>query len=477
MHILFQLLTGAAVPLLLLLCGGFFLIYLRGRPLLCPRQMLSALTARPRSGGISPFRALTLALAGTLGVGNIVGVANALLIGGPGALLWMWVSALLAMILKYAEILLAVRHRRTSPDGSHYGGAIYYIRDLFASRRLATLGAAVSAVFALFMILNSLTMGCIIQVNAVSSAFAGVFDIPPLLSGLVLLVLALPVVFRGAKGSSALTEYLIPILSGGYLLLSLAVLILRREMLPSALSSVFSSALSPRGAAGGVLGFLTSSALRVGTMRGLLSNEAGCGTAPTAHACADTDDPARQGIFGILEVFIDTVLLCTATALVILVSFPDPTGLPMDAVMLAIRSYSAVLGGWSDCFFALSLLAFAYATVICQANYGSESLRALTPKKPAVTAFLLLFLACIPLGALLSPTVIWTLSDIAIATLTEINLAVLLLYRKEIRQGTPGMRGMRGTRGTRGRGLLGTLFIKGPRRRASPRKASSNLLI
>ena len=334
-----RLLTGGAIPPLLLLVGGFFLLYLRGAPLRFPRRMLRAMTHKNSPDGVSPFRAVTLALAGTLGVGNIVGVANALRVGGAGALFWMWVSALLAMVLKYAEILLAVSHRRTAPDGTHTGSAVCYIRDRFPSRA----GTALAAVFGGLTVLDALSMGCVIQVNAVSSALHGTLGLPLPAAGALLLVLSVPVILRPPRAVSALTEYLVPIMSLGYLVLSLAVLILRREAVAPALASVFREAFHPQSAAGGFLGFLTCRALRVGTMRGLLSNEAGCGTAPTAHACAATDSPASQGVWGIFEVFADTILLCTVTALVILVSFPSVKCWGDNAVMMTISAYTGVL--------------------------------------------------------------------------------------------------------------------------------------
>ena len=168
------LLTGGAIPPLLISVGVFFLFYLYGAPLRSPRRMLRAMTRKSSPDGVSPFRAVTLALAGTLGVGNIVGVANALWLGGAGALFWMWVSALMAMVLKYAEILLAVAHRRTAPDGTHSGGAVRYIRDRFPSRA----GAVLAAVFGGLTVLDALSMGCVIQVNAVSSALHGTLGLP-----------------------------------------------------------------------------------------------------------------------------------------------------------------------------------------------------------------------------------------------------------------------------------------------------------
>ncbi len=432
------LLGGGAIPVLLTLAGVFFLLYLRGGPFRSPRRMLRALLHRSGSG-VSPFRAVTLALAGTLGVGNIVGVANALWLGGAGALFWMWVSALLAMLLKYAEILLAVAHRRTTPDGSHSGGAVQYIRDRFPSRA----GALLAALFGSLTVLDALSMGCVIQVNAVASALHGTLGVPLPAAGALLLLLALPVILRSSRAVSALTEYLVPIMSLGYLVLSVAVLIIRRDALGGALVSVFREAFHPASAAGGVLGFLTSRSLRIGTMRGLLSNEAGCGTAPTAHACAATDSPASQGVWGIFEVFADTILLCTVTALVILVSFPSVRAWGDDAVMMTISAYTGVLGPWAKWFFCAAVFCFGYATVICWAGYGREAIRSLTHRRLPLALYLLAFAVCIPVGAMLAPSAIWSAADFAIASITAINLFVLLACRKEIRDETTRVFGKR----------------------------------
>ena len=432
------LLGGGAIPVLLTLAGVFFLLYLRGGPFRSPRRMLRALLHRSGSG-VSPFRAVTLALAGTLGVGNIVGVANALWLGGAGALFWMWVSALLAMLLKYAEILLAVAHRRTAPNGSHSGGAVQYIRDRFPSRA----GALLAALFGSLTVLDAISMGCVIQVNAVASALHGTLGVPLPAAGALLLLLALPVILRSSRAVSALTEYLVPIMSLGYLVLSVAVLVIRRDALGGALVSVFREAFHPASAAGGVLGFLTSRSLRIGTMRGLLSNEAGCGTAPTAHACAATDSPASQGVWGIFEVFADTILLCTVTALVILVSFPSVRAWGDDAVMMTISAYTGVLGPWAKWFFCAAVFCFGYATVICWAGYGREAIRSLTHRRLPLALYLLAFAVCIPVGAMLAPSAIWSAADFAIASMTAINLFVLLACRKEIRDETTRVFGKR----------------------------------
>ncbi len=428
--------SGGLVPFFLLAGGVFFFLYLRGRPILCPRGMRAALTGKEHTGGVSPFRALTLALAGTLGVGNMVGVANAICIGGAGAVFWMWISALVAMMLKYAETVLAVKYRRQDANGHYHGGAVYYIRDGLAAHRHPKLGQFLAVCFAGLILLDACSMGCIIQINAVSSAMQGVLHFPAWVCAALLAVVCLPVLPRGQHGISALTEYLVPIMSVGYVILSLAVLILCRDRLGGALGSVFRGAFHPKSAVGGILGFLTSAALRTGVMRGLLSNEAGCGTSPTAHASAQTKSPAAQGVWGILEVFVDTILLCTATALVILIAVPDPSLFGDNAVMLTVYAYTSVLGDFAGWFFCAAIFCFGYATVICWYGYGAECVRFLSPKPVWARSFFLLFVLLVPLGAVLAPGAVWFASDLAIACLTMLNTVILFALRREIKEET-----------------------------------------
>ncbi len=430
------LLTGGLIPPLLLLVGVFFLIYLKGYPWRAPRRMLSAFVGDKKGEGTSSFRAMMLALAGTLGVGNIVGVANAIAIGGAGAVFWMWFSALFAMILKYAEILLAVSHRRTDKKGGFFGGAVYYIGDCFRARRWERLAVVVPIIFAILMVMNALSIGCVVQVRAVGETLEEVVGIPTVYSGVLLVMLTLPLLARGTKGISALTEYLVPIMTAGYIILSVAVLILRRDALGEAMRSIWQGAFTPESAVGGVSGFLLSRALRVGTMRGLLSNEGGCGTAPTAHAEANAKSPAHQGVWGVFEVFADTIVLCTATALVILVSGVDMTS---GGVMMTVNAYSLVLGGFAEWFFSAAVFCFGYATLLCWGGYGMESVRFFSKKRRWRVLYVLVFGLCILFGVRTAPELVWSIGDFGIATMTVINLFVLLLLRREVREETERM--------------------------------------
>ena len=276
-------------------------------------------------------------------------------------------------------------------------------------------------------------MGCVIQVRAVGETLEEVVGIPTVYSGVLLVLLTLPLLARGTKGISAFTEYLVPIMTAGYGILSLAVLILRRESLGSVLLSLCRDAFTPESALGGVSGFLLSRALRVGTMRGLLSNEGGCGTAPTAHAGADAKSPAHQGIWGIFEVFVDTIVLCTATALFILVSGLDTTS---GGVLTTVNAYSSVLGGFAEWFFSAAVFCFGYATLLCWGSYGMESVQFLSSKRRWRVLYILLFGLCILFGVRVTPAAIWNIADFSIATMTAINLCVLLLLRREARAET-----------------------------------------
>jgi AGCS family alanine or glycine:cation symporter len=431
-----QWISGVLVPVVLMGSGIGFLCYLRGGPLVHLRTVFRVMTRRETVNGISPFRALTLALAGTLGVGNIVGVASAIAMGGAGAIFWMWVSALVAMILKYAEIVLAVKHRRVDVKGVSYGGAMYYIRDVFDQCRASRIGRMLAAVFALLCVMDALSTGCVIQVNAVAKAFEGVFDLPVWVCGVVLTVVCLFLVGRGVSSLSLLTERLVPLMTGGYLLLSAAVLILRAEAIPQALAGIFRDAFTPQSAVGGAFGFLLNRGVRYGTMRGLLSNEAGCGTAPIAHAASNTKSPVEQGFWGLFEVFVDTILLCTVTALVILVEPQVVEAFAGDGVMMTIAAYAAVLGQGAAWFLAVAVLLFGFATVICWSHYGAECIRYLTRRPAAQTVYHIAVCLSVLCGSLLAPDSLWDAADFAIGTMTLINLLVLILARREIQEET-----------------------------------------
>ena len=429
-------------PILLIISGLYFSFKLKFFYIRHPVKIIRSMLTRQKKDGISPFRAVTLALAGTLGVGNIAGVASSIAIGGFGSVLWMWISALVAMVLKYAEITLAIKHRRTDfSTGEHHGGASYYIYDHFAANGKKRFGKALAICFALLCIINAITMGCVIQSNAVSTSFEGVMNIRPWIIGATVALLSVIVISGNAKWISSFSEMTVPIMTVGYIALSLAVLAARRELIGDAFAAIFKDAFNLKSAAGGAVGFGISRALKAGTMRGLMSNEAGCGTAPTAHAAADTDSPAKQGFWGIFEVFVDTILLCTLTALVIIVSVLGSSAQSIlsyseNPMMMTIKAYSSVLGGWSEYFMAISVLLFAFATMICWAHYGKESILYITKNRAFTTVYILTYCLFIFIGALTAPKLAWLAADLALGIMTIINLAVLFLMSDEVKRET-----------------------------------------
>ena len=428
-------LFGIAVPLLLICSGIFYAVVLKCFHIKHPIVILKALTKKSAAGGTTPFRAVTLALAGTLGVGNIVGVASAISLGGFGAIFWMWISALCAMLLKYAEIVLAMKHRKYGDDGAPHGAAMYYIKDFFASISLRGFGTFLAAVFAIFCIINALTMGSMMQANAVGEALEGVFSLPRLLCGVIMAIFCLIVVSKGTNAMSRITEIIIPIVSLGYIIVSVAALFIQRDLLPDAIEAIFCDALSADSAAGGVIGFLLSRSLRFGTIRGLISNEAGCGTAPTAHATSSSNEPVEQGFWGIFEVFVDTIVLCTMTALVLIINF-DKLTFRGSWIMLSIDAYATSLGEFAAIFLGISVLCFGVSTIICWAHYGIESLGYFTSSSIARGIFIIVYSPFVLLGTIFSSEVIWEIADLAIGAMTLINVSVLIGMRKSVKSET-----------------------------------------
>jgi len=431
-----QYLFGAAVPLLLLVAGIFFGFRLRWFHLRHPLRVLRALTERHPQTGVSPIRALCLALAGTLGVGNIVGVSAAIVMGGFGSIFWMWVSAFFAMLLKYAEIVLAMVHRRYDAEGRPHGAAMCYLKDGLTARNHPLLGAGLAAVFALLCMMNAVTMGSVIQVNAVTGALSEVWQIPPLVTGGVLALVTFLVIRKGTEGMIGLTGKLVPVMTLLYLILSVAVLILRAEAIPAAFSSIIKNAFRTDAAVGGIGGFLLSSALRYGTMRGLVSNEAGCGTAPAAHAVSDSPTPAKQGLWGIFEVFADTILLCTVTALVVIVSWSDIVAREGEYMQITLRAYSAVLGQVAAYGMTVCVLFFGFATVICGAHFGMESVSYLSNRPIVRRGFVALYTLSVFFGAFASSEAIWQAADFAVGAMTLINVIALCLMSGEVKKET-----------------------------------------
>lgn len=419
---------GVGVPLLLLGAGLLFLFRLY--PVLLKRPA-AALFLLQKQGAKKreALRALCMALSGTLGVGNISGVSLAIALGGAGAVFWMWVSALLAMLLKYAEILLAMAHRPAAVGGVHTGGAMYYIKRALPGRT----GKAVAGLFAFLCVGSAFSLGAMVQSGAIAECMKGVLHIPPLLSGILLFAITALVVCGGAERISALTLRLIPAMTLIYVGLSMAVILTNITSLPGIFCRILSDAFSPLAIGGGVGGFLTCRGVRYGVARGLLSNEAGCGTAPMAHATAD-NTPVAQGLWGIVEVFVDTLVLCSMTAFVVLLAFP---AVPVyGGAMLAIAAYSHFFGRWAGWMITLSLFVFAYGTAICWAYYGESGLLYLLGGKAGKRVrygYYLLFCLFLLAGAVWPSELIFGLTDLLLSAMTLINVTVLCLLSGQVK--------------------------------------------
>ena len=371
----------------------------------------------PGQNGLSPLQALATALASTMGTGSIAGVATALTLGGPGAVFWMWVSALLGMMTGYGEKLLAVKYQRPGPDGGLRGGPMYYIRDGLGSPLLA-------ACFCLACIPATLAGGNLVQSSSIASSLEAAFGLSRLSVGLVTALLAGLVMVGGLGRIAAVSSALVPGMALLYLGSGGLVLLLHWRAVPGALGLILSSALSPAAALGGGAGWTV--ALRYGVARGVFTNEAGLGTSAIAHGAARADCPAQQGLWGIFEVFLSTLVVCTVTALVILVSgLPISPGADTGAPLTA-AAFASSLGRAGEGVVALSLLLFAFSSILGWSYYGQQCLEFLSGRR-LLPAYRAAFLLCTVAGAVWSPQAIWQLVDLSNALMALPNLAALIV--------------------------------------------------
>mgnify|MGYP001492356355 CR=1 FL=1 len=321
-------------------------------------------TKSTNANNVSPYQAMTAAIASSVGVGSITGVATAIVAGGPGAIFWMWMSALVGMMTKYAEVVLAIHFRKKGADGIHYGGPMYYIENGLGSKKLAL-------TFAVFAGVACFGIGNLTQANSIAASMHSAFHIPPAFSGLVLSILAALVIFGGVTRITRVSEKLVPVMAVFYFVGAMIVIGRNIGMVPSVLTSIFQNAFSLHSAGGGVLGYGVFLAMRFGVARGVFSNEAGLGSAPMLHATANTDSPVRQGMWGIFEVFVTTICICTMTALVVLTSNVLQTG-KTGAVLVSI-AFSRTFGIFGSAFVAIAIFFFAFSTLLGWAYYGECS--------------------------------------------------------------------------------------------------------
>ena len=369
-------------------------------------------------GDISPFSALMTSLSATIGTGNIAGVATAIALGGPGALFWMWMTALVGLATKYAEAVCAVRFREQDAEGNYSGGPMYYIKNGL-NRHWHWLGF----LFALFGSLAGFGIANTVQSNSVSQVLETSFSIEPGFTGIVLAVLVAMVILGGIRRIAHVTSVLVPFMAVAYLLAGLVLILSNISALPAAVVTVVESAFTGHAAGGGFAGATMLVALRMGVARGIFSNEAGLGSAPIAHAAARTDDPVRQGTIAMLGTFIDTLVVCSITGLAIVMMGVMESG-ETGANLTRMAFAAGVPGGEWVVTFGLCL--FAFTTMIGWSYYGERCVVFLVGER-GVLPFRLLWVLAIPVGAVVDLGVVWKLADILNACMAFPNLAALIL--------------------------------------------------
>lgn len=382
-------------------------------------------------GTMTPFQAVCTALAGTVGTGNIAGVAGAIAIGGPGAVFWMWISALLGMCTKFSEVTLAVHFREKNAVGDWVGGPMYYIKN-----GLKKHWHWLAFLFALFGVLTVFGTGNATQVNTITTAIDSAllsFNIIPesstkvvnLVMGIIVAILVAMILLGGVKRIGRVTERLIPFMALLYIVLAFGVIILNIDRVPGVFHSIIDGAFHPASVTGGIVGSFFLS-MKKGVARGIFSNEAGLGTGSIAHACADTGEPVKQGMFGIFEVFTDTILICTLTAMVILCS-GIPVGYGADAgAELTISGFTATYGNWVSIFTAIALCCFAFSTIIGWGLYGSRCMEYLSSEK-WVKPFMVVYALVAIVGATMDLGMLWSIAETFNGLMAIPNLIALFL--------------------------------------------------
>jgi AGCS family alanine or glycine:cation symporter len=367
-------------------------------------------------GEVTPFQALATALAATIGTGNIAGVATAIALGGPGAVFWMWLSAIFGMATKYGEVVLAVKYREKTPDGRFVGGPMYYIRNGLNLKWLA-------AIFALFGALAAFGIGNMTQANSVAAVLEANFGVNKLISGIVIAAATAAVVLGGLKRIVQVTEKLVPFMAAFYVLGGIIILVMKISEIPAAFGLIFSSAFTGTAAVGGFAGSTIMMAARYGVARGVFSNEAGLGSAPIAHAAATTDSPVKQGLWGIFEVFMDTIVVCSMTALAIMLTGVWQTG--ETGAALSALAFDTAIPGIGGTIVAIGVLLFAFSTLISWEYYGERCAEYLLGSK-VILPYRVLFIPFIVIGALGRLVAIWDIADTLNGLMALPNLIGLL---------------------------------------------------
>lgn len=382
-------------------------------------------------GALTPFQAVCTALAATVGTGNIAGVAGAIAIGGPGAVFWMWISAALGMCTKFAEVTLAVYYRETNKEGELVGGPMYYIKN-----GLGKNWQFLAVLFSAFGVLTVFGTGNATQVNTITTAVNsallscglisdGAVKTSNLIQGIIIAALVALILLGGVKRIGQVTEKLVPFMALLYIVLAVGIVLFKIQVLPSVFKAIFEGAFKPAAVTGGAVGSLFMS-MKKGVSRGIFSNEAGLGTGSIAHACADTRKPVKQGMFGIFEVFTDTIVICTLTALVILCS-QVPVGYGQAAgAELTIQGFISVYGNWVSVFTAVAMCCFAFSTILGWGLYGARCIEFLFSEK-VIKPFMVAYSLVAILGATADLGLMWNIAETFNGLMAIPNLIALFL--------------------------------------------------
>ena len=391
-----------------------------------------------KDGSMSPFQAVCTALAGTVGTGNIAGVAGAIALGGPGAIFWMWCSAFLGMCTKFSEVTLAIHFREKNANGEYVGGPMYYIKNGLSKK-----WHFLAVLYALFGVLTVFGTGNATQVNTIVSSIHSalhnlhiidgtVDERANLIFGIFIAAFVAMVLLGGIKRIGQVSEKLVPFMATLYVILAIGVVILHISRVPAVFAMIFKSAFTPQAATGGIIGSMFLS-MKKGVSRGIFSNEAGLGTGSIAHACADTNNAVHQGMFGIFEVFMDTIVICTLTGLVILLGAPNIVYGQAAGAELTISGFTATYGGWVSIFTAVAMCCFAFSTIIGWGLYGSRCIEFLGGEK-LVRPFLVAYSFVSIIGATINLGLLWDIADTFNGLMAIPNLIALLVLSGQVKK-------------------------------------------
>ena len=391
-----------------------------------------------KDGSMSPFQAVCTALAGTVGTGNIAGVAGAIALGGPGAIFWMWCSAFLGMCTKFSEVTLAIHFREKNANGEYVGGPMYYIKNGLSKK-----WHFLAVLYALFGVLTVFGTGNATQVNTIVSSIHSalhnlhiidgtVDERANMIFGIFIAAFVAMVLLGGIQRIGQVSEKLVPFMAALYVILAIGVVILHISRVPAVFAMIFKSAFTPQAATGGIIGSMFLS-MKKGVSRGIFSNEAGLGTGSIAHACADTNNAVHQGMFGIFEVFMDTIVICTLTGLVILLGAPNIVYGQAAGAELTISGFTATYGGWVSIFTAVAMCCFAFSTIIGWGLYGSRCIEFLGGEK-LVRPFLVAYSFVSIIGATINLGLLWDIADTFNGLMAIPNLIALLILSGQVKK-------------------------------------------